>query len=152
MSKSKILCFTFVFILINMPILFAQFDEHIDVILKQENISFGQAVYIVLVASEQCDENAGVAGALEKLRSNGWKIRIKGENDAITLGEYSYLLMKAFNIPGGLMYMMFPGPRYAVRELEYKQLLVENPSQGRTLSGEEAMTLLARVVSWKEEE
>ncbi|MBN2536228.1 MAG: hypothetical protein JXB88_25325 [Spirochaetales bacterium] len=153
MSKSKLrcMCFMIIFIL-NVPVLFAQLNEQIDLLMEQEKASFGRAVYLVLVASEFCDESVTLAGALEILKGKDWGIPPKEAEDTLTLGEYSYLLMRAFNIQGGIMYKILPGPRYAVRELAYLKLILENPEPGRIVSGEEVMSLLTRVLSWKEGE
>lgn len=152
MSKSKITFICSILILLSIPVLYAQFNQQIDLLIEQENASYGRAVYLVLVASEYCDETVSLAQALEALQGKDWKIIPKGIDDTITLGEYSYLLMRAFNIPGGIMYMIFPGPRYAVRELVYHKLILENPESGRLLNGEEVMIMLTRVMSWKEGE
>ena len=150
MSKSKALCICFILIVLSIAFLHAQIEEQIDLLLEEESAGFGKAVYLVLVASEHCDETESLSGALGVLQKKNWDISLKGEGDAITLGEYSYLLMRAFNIKGGIMYMIFPGPRYAVRELVYHNLILENPNPDRQVSGEEVMTILTRVLNWKE--
>lgn len=152
MSKSKITCLLIILIFSGVPVLYAQLNKQIDILLEQEKASFGRAVYLVLVATENCDEDVTLTGALETLQRKDWKIRLKGVGDKITLGEYSFLLMKAFNIQGGIMYRIIPGPRYAVRELVYHKLILEKPEPGRTMSGGEVMSMLTRVLNWKEGE
>ena len=41
----------------------------------------------------------------------------RGSGQAVNLGEYPFLLMQAFELPGELMYRMAPGPRCATREI-----------------------------------
>jgi hypothetical protein len=138
--------------MVSISITYAQIEEQIDSLLKEENASFDKTAYIVLVASEYCEETQSPADALEILKSKNWNISTKGGGETISLGEYSYLLMKAFNIPGGIMYMLLPGPRYATRELAYLKLITEKPDPTRPVSGEEVMTILTRVLNRKEAE
>jgi hypothetical protein len=142
----------YILIALSIPVLYAQRNEQIDLLMEQENATFGSAVYMVLVAAEYCTETVSLADALKTLEGKDWDFGPKMVDDAITLGEYSYLLMKAFNIPGGIMFNIIPGPRYAVRELVYLKLILEDPEPGRLLSGEEVMTMLTRVLDWKEGE
>jgi hypothetical protein len=62
------------------------------------------------------------------------------------LGEYAYILMKAFHMQGGIMYSIFPGPRYASRELAFLEMIPGSASSGRTLSGEEVIRILGNVL------
>ncbi|MBN2444584.1 MAG: hypothetical protein JXJ04_24695 [Spirochaetales bacterium] len=152
MSKNKLIIICFILFMVSISITYAQLEEQIDSLLGEENAGFDKTTYVVLVASGECEETASLADALDTLKSKNWGITLKGSDDSISLGEYSYLLMKAFNIPGGIMYMLLPGPRYAVRELAYLKLLIENPDPARLMTGEEVMTILTRVLDWKEAE
>jgi hypothetical protein len=58
--------------------------------------------------------------------------------------------MRALDIPGGIMYSMFPGPRYAAREIAYLGFVRGSGAPGRTVSGNEVMYILGRVLEWKE--
>ena len=60
--------------------------------------------------------------------------------------------MKAFNLGGGLMYTLFPGPRYAYRELTFLNLLSSKGGPYREVSGLEVVNTLSRVLNWKEGE
>ena len=150
MLKSKVLCICFILIMLNIPFLYCQLEDQIDLLLEEEHASFGKAVYLVLVASDICGETATLDSALGVLKGKNWGITVKEAENPITLGEYSHLLMKAFNIPGGLLYMLIPGPRYAVRELAYHKLILEDPYPERPVSGNEVMTILTRLIDWKE--
>jgi hypothetical protein len=68
----------------------------------------------------------------------------------ITLGEYAFVLMKAFDIRGGIFYSIFPGPRYACRELAFLGLLDGKASPNRRLAGDEAVRVLGKVLEYRE--
>ena len=67
-----------------------------------------------------------------------------------TLGEVCFLIMETQGIKGGLFYALFPGPRYATRELASLGVLKGYTHPNRVVSGEEVMWILGAVLDWKE--
>jgi len=130
---------------------FAQSNGVIDEVLGQEKADFSMAAYLVLSAAEIVPESATPDEALSVLSEKGWGLAPSGDGATISLGQYSYLLMRAFGIPGGVMYRLFPGPRYATREAAFRGFVVDRPTPYRSVSGEEAIRILGAVLSWKEE-
>jgi hypothetical protein len=55
--------------------------------------------------------------------------------------------MRAFNIPGSFLYALFPGPRYAFRELDYLDLIPGRKDPAAKVSGERLLIILGRVLS-----
>lgn len=131
---------------------FAQSNALIDQVLSQKKVGYSYAVYLVLSASGVIKDTATPEQAMEALKQQNWGIKVPGESTNISLGQYAYLLMKAFNMEGGLMYRLIPGPRYATREIAYLGFVTENPSPYRSLSGQEAMEILNNLLAWKEEQ
>ncbi len=121
----------------------AQSNELIDRLLEQPQASFGAAAYLVLAASGSLDAEASEQQALDSLREKGWKLRAARAEDPIRLGELCFLIMKAFGEKGGLMYHLFPGPRYAVRELAYRGLVHGKVHSGRFPTGQEVVQILS---------
>jgi hypothetical protein len=128
----------------------AQSNSILDQMLESTRLSYGQAAYLALTASQRIPDSAETSQAAEALSGTGWKVRPRGADDPVTLGEYSFLLMRAFELKGGLFYRMIPGPRYAARELAYLRFIRGSGSPYRTLSGEEALGVLQRLLDWKE--
>jgi len=85
---------------------------------------------------------AGIIRAAEALAAQGWQAPQRPAAEALTLGEYCFLLMQAYELKGGLMYRIAPGARYAARELAYRKLIRGKAYPNRTLSGEEALAIL----------
>ncbi len=126
----------FVLVLLFIPqFIPAQSNEVIDRLIEQEQATFEDAFYMVKTA---VGEKADVLSSFD---SNG----------TITLGEYSYLLMEAFDLPSGIMYRLFPGPRYATREIAYQGFIRGSNMPGRPITGREVINILRRVMVWKEE-
>ncbi|MEE8590854.1 MAG: hypothetical protein V3T35_05980 [Spirochaetia bacterium] len=130
----------------------AQSNEVIDALLEEETTSFGQAAYLVLTASARISDDTTPAEAAAEIVGQGWTVPARTAEEPLTLGEYSFLLMQAFELKGGIMYRIIPGPRYAGRELAYLQFIKGNTSPYRTFSGEEAIGILGRLMEWKEEQ
>ncbi|MCK5008553.1 MAG: hypothetical protein KAR73_14270 [Spirochaetales bacterium] len=151
MTKKLILLLAFVLLgaVVNIS---AQSNEVIDALLEEETTSFGQAAYLVLTASGRISDDTTPAEAAAEIVGQGWTVPARTAEEPLTLGEYSFLLMQAFELKGGIMYRIIPGPRYAGRELAYLRFIKGNTSPYRTFSGEEAIGILGRLMEWKEEQ
>jgi hypothetical protein len=127
----------------------AQSNQVIDRLLEQPRASFGASAYLVLAASGLIDAEASEQQALAALGEKGWKLTARGADEPIRLGEYCYLIMEAFEVKGGLMYRIFPGPRYAVRELAYLEIVHGKAHGARLPSGQEAVQVLSSFLNRK---
>lgn len=132
--------------------LLAQQTEVIDEILLEDTAAFGKAIYLVLAAAGLVPDDVPIQEALRYLAGAGWGVRIKEADEPLKSGELCYVVMKAFGISGGLFYSIFPGPRYAARELKYLGFFTGNYAVGRSLSGEEVLRILGKALAWKEEQ
>ncbi len=131
--------------------LFAQSNLLIDELLLEDKAGFGKAMYLAFAAASAIPEEATVLNALAYLEGTGWGVRIKGADEPVELGDFSYVIIRSFDIPGGLFYRIFPGPRYAARELKYLGFLSGSYAVGRTLSGEQVLRILGNVLAWQGE-
>jgi hypothetical protein len=132
--------------------LWGQSNELLDELFEEPATTLEQAAYLVLTAAGRIPDDSSPADAAAALAAQGWTVPERSADEPLTLGEYSYLLMQAFELNGGLMYRIFPGPRYAGRELAYLQLIKGDTSPYRTFSGEEAIGILGRLMERKEEQ
>ncbi len=135
-------------ILSGMPV-FSQSNAILDEYLALETASFRHSAYIILSAANLIPEDASVEDALTKLDSLKW-LPVQGkEQETINLGDLSFLVMKAFDLPGGLLYSLFPSPRYAVRELLHRGIIINHGNPNRQVSSEEAMRIIRMGLDWK---
>lgn len=151
MTKTSILLLAFILLGAVLHVS-AQSNEVLDALLEEDTTSFGQAAYLVLTASARIPDDKSPAEAAAEMAGQGWKVPTRAAEEPLTLGEYSFLLMQAFELKGGIMYRIIPGPRYAGRELAYLKFIKGNTSPYRTFSGEEAIGILGRLMEWKEEQ
>jgi hypothetical protein len=144
MKKSG--AFFILFVLAVLP-LCAQSNQLLDQLLEEQQASFGDVVYMTLTASKLVPETATPDQAIQTLQQQGWQVKILPAGSPIMLGDYSYLLMKAFRLSGGIFYSLFPGPRYACRELGYLKVIPADARPLRSVSGEEAVRILGNVLT-----
>jgi hypothetical protein len=122
----------------------AQSNAVLDTLLDSREAAFGDTAYLVLSAAKVIPEKATPADAVWTLQAKNWGIAGRPAKEPITVGEYSFLLMQAFEVRGGILYRLFPGPRYACRELAFLGLLEGSTAARRRLSGGEAVRILSR--------
>ena len=151
--KRKIIFPFLLFVLVHLflpVLLFPQSNHIIDQLLQEEKATHGKAAYLVFTAAGMMQEE-GTADELEReamkeLEEAGLNPRGAGSDDPISLGGYSYLIMRAFSLRGGLFYSFFPSPRYASRELGFKGYIRGDSGAYRSLTGREAIAIIGRVV------
>ena len=124
----------------------AQSNEIIDDILEQDKLSCGNGAYLALSAGGLIPVDSSTEEAAAFMIERGWLSSAKSETDEMSLGEYSLAIMKAFKIKGGLMYTLFPSPRYASRELGYLGYISRDSGAYRTLGGGEAVSILGQIL------
>jgi outer membrane protein OmpA-like peptidoglycan-associated protein len=125
----------------------AQTAEERDLILNTEEITCSQAAWFVLTAAD-----AGSGDTFTAARENRWLPGRAEADSPIRLGELSLLIMRAFGLKGGVMYTLFPVPRYAFRELVYTQIIQGKNDSGSRLDGRDFLQILGRVLTYVEEE
>jgi hypothetical protein len=134
-----------------LTVLPAQSNELVDRLIEQEKTTYGVASYMIMSSIDELPEDATVQDALESVTAQDWAVSVPSEaSEPIRLGEYSYLIMRALEIEGGIMYRLFPGGRYAARELKHLEVIPTESAARRTLTGSEALLILRRAIEWKE--
>lgn len=152
MQKTKVfVILAAVIFLITAGSVSAQSNQVLDNLLLAQEANFGEAVYMIAVGSGIADEDMSVADAVQLVSENRWNKAGKGAGDKITLGEASFIIMKALKIRGGLMYMLFPSPRYAVRELDYLEFLNVEPHPRNKITGKDFLDILNKAIAYKED-
>jgi len=145
----KVLLFIVAAAFLAAPASFGQSNTLMDGYLGKARADYASSAYFILSAAGVVPETASPGEAVEKARAQ-WGIEPPEGRDSLTLGEFSHLVMRAFGIPGGILYPFVPGPRYAARELGYREFILDKPWPDRSLSGEEALSILGEALAWKE--
>ena len=128
----------------------AQSNEVLDVVLGQAALNYSNAAYLVGTASGRFPDTVTPEDAVSQLEKVGLGIPGRKADDPVTLGDFSYMLTRAFGMHGGIMYSILPGPRYATRELAFLDIISGPAKPGMSLSGERALRILEQIIHRRE--
>jgi hypothetical protein len=125
--------------------------EVIAAMQTAEEVTYREGGFAVLVAAGTLPRTAAPDAALnpELRRRLGWNSRPMDR--PLTVAEFSYLVVEAFDIPAGLMYRLAPGPRYAVRELRFRRILLDRVDATDDIAGVQALRMIGNAIEWKED-
>ncbi|AEF85234.1 hypothetical protein TREPR_0113 [Treponema primitia ZAS-2] len=130
--------------------LHGQTAKALDAILEKEHISNAEAAWVVLAAAELVGANASATEAFDYALSHKW-LPLKAEaGTEIKLDGLSLLIMKSFDIKGGLMYTYLPRGRYAYRAMVHRDLIQGFADPSLPVSGEQVLFIMSRVLAYTE--
>jgi hypothetical protein len=118
--------------------------------LDERPATFGDAAYVILSAAGLVPEESSGEEATSVVADRKLLPKTPLPTEPVTLGQVCFLIMKTQGMKGGLLYTLFPGPRYATRELASLGLLKGFTHPSRVVTGEEVMWILGAVLDWKE--
>jgi len=135
--------------------LFAQTAEKLEALLNERALNWSQAAAFILEASlEPAEEPAEISDpedAFSFAAGNNWLPKDAAPEDPARLNGVALLLMKSFDIKGGIFYRAFNGPHHAYRELVYKKIIRGNTDPDMPVSGQQLLLMLSRILSLQEE-
>ncbi|MDR1127883.1 MAG: hypothetical protein LBL20_01105 [Treponema sp.] len=124
----------------------AQTAAELDAVLETPALSYAQAARFVLGSLDAQAGGKGADAAFEEAAAKGWLPKKAAAAGQVRLGELSFLMARAFNIRGGFMYALLPGPRYAFRAMVGRSFIQGAADPGMTVSGERFLHILGRVL------
>jgi len=129
----------------------AQTAAELDTVINASVVTCAQAARFVTVSARGDTPTEGNAGhsqnEFEQSLEKGWLPKGTTPDESITLGKLSLLIMKAFDVRGGLMYTIFPGQRYAFRTMVSRSFIQGAADPAMKVSGQRFLDILGRVVS-----
>ncbi len=146
MKKRSLLVFAAAFTLAGVGHGFSQSNEVLDRLLEEQQATLGNAAYIVFLAAEIGTEDWSVDQSIQELQSRDWGFDDAAVDTVADLGSISFLIMRAFDMKGGIMYSLFPGRRYAAREFAFLGFVPGYASPARVLTGQEVTHILGRTL------
>jgi len=129
--------------------LMAQSNDRLDEILAQDQARLDTTSYLALSAAGLIAEDADPAAAFEAATASGWLPKGAQASDGVSVEALAFLLMKAEKVPGGVVWMVFPNPRTAYRELDYRGLINVSAGPARLVAGDEVVRTLQAVLALK---
>jgi hypothetical protein len=138
------------FVLLTAPVfLYPQTAERIERLLETSAVSYEDAASFVLEAADLLDAPTP-AEALSYAVDRGWLPRGGAVSGRARLDGVSLLIMRSFNIRGGLFYSAARNSHYAYRELVYLNVIQGRNDPAMAVSGDLLLFMINRVLSYKE--
>jgi hypothetical protein len=117
----------------------------LDAVLDSAALTWGEAAGFILAAAGKGEYSGEDAfGALAAMTALPRKAESGGP---VSLGGVSLIIMKAFDISGGL-YRFFPNGHYAYRELVYLGIIQGRSDPDMKVSGERLLQILGRALDY----
>jgi hypothetical protein len=100
---------------------------------------------IVGAASGSLEPEVRIDEARAALARLGIRLPRAPDDSRISCADFAYLVAQLFDLPGGIAYRAFPGPRTAFRESLRLGLLPPGARPDRALSGADLLFILRRL-------
>jgi outer membrane protein OmpA-like peptidoglycan-associated protein len=121
--------------------------DELESLLASEKLSCAQAARFTLEAADAAvftDPEEAFRYALERK----WLPAGSLPGSPVRLKGVALLIMRAFNLRGGVFYSLFKNPHYSYRELVYKKIILGRTDPDQTISGELFLQILGRTFSF----
>jgi hypothetical protein len=123
----------------------------IETLLSTGAVTYGAAARFLLEASETL-KTSKPEEAFQYAVEQNWLPKNAAADDPARLDAISLLLMRSFNIKGGLFYSITKNSHYAYRELVYKKIIQGRADPAMNISGERLLLITGRILSQGESE
>jgi outer membrane protein OmpA-like peptidoglycan-associated protein len=121
----------------------------IETLINAKEITYAQSARFVLEASNTlATENQ--EEAFQYAVGQGWLPKNINAGDSARLNHICLLLMRSFNSKGGMMYSLTKSPRYAYRELTYRNILQSRKDPSMLVSGAQLLYYVNRILGSQE--
>lgn len=130
----------------------AQTAERLEEVLAQDELTVGLAAYVAAASGGLIAEDGSIDEAMQALERIGFPVERVSAEQRIRTDQFAFMLMLAHERSGGILYTLFPGPRYAFRELRHERVIQRRGDPNERLSGSRALRLTERVLNIVEAE
>jgi len=145
--KGVLMVFMLLCFLITPAFLSAQsMTEEFGTLLNTGAVTYGQAVRFALEASGAL-ETRSHEEAFQYVMERKWLPKNISFNAEARLDVISLLLMRSFDINGGIFYFLFKSPHHAYRELVYRDVIRGRADPAMKVSGGLFILMIERILS-----
>lgn len=123
----------------------------LESLIDNPAVTYAQAARFVLEAADVTIK-ANPAEAFNYAAERNWLPKKAMPGDAAKFNGISLLLMKSFNLKGGFLYSITKNSHYAYRELVYLGVIQGRTDPYMTVSGDDFLYMVSRILSIKEAE
>lgn len=131
--------------------LFGQSASFVEAYAQSEAVEGDQTVFLLGIAVGRLEPDAQFnAAAVE--RATIRSVELYAASEQLTLSEFSFLLAEYFEIRPSMMGRLFPGPRYALRDLRSERVLFYEADAAAPVPGDVALRTIRRALASEEAE
>ena len=120
--------------------------QEIETFLNAKTVTYAQAARFVLEAANALATD-NREEAFNYAVQHDWLSKKLSSNDSARLDNISLLLMRSFNLKGGIMYTITKSPHYAYRELVYLNVIQNRADPSVPVSGEQLLFYINRILA-----
>ncbi len=120
----------------------AQSSQKISELLEFQNLTNGQASYLIASCMGLVEENASDEDSYKVLVSEKLFKESNSPDQLLTLAKAAHLCVKSSGIKGGLLYSIFHNDRYAFRELKALGIIPVSMDPSVKVSGTDLIALM----------
>ena len=124
----------------------AQSADWIESLLATDRVSYADAALLVLEAADKLAAPTP-AEAFRFAAERNWLPRNAGADDEVRLDGLSLLVMRAFDMKGGLFYTLTKSAHHAYRELAYRNVIQGRADPLMPVSGDFLLHTVNRVLA-----
>ena len=151
--KSRIFSvLVFLFLAISSP-LYSQTAVKLEALLETPELTWEQAAAFILEAADveiPAMEASPTGLAFSFAMEQKWLPKKASLSDTALHNGVALLLMRSFNIKGGIFYRISKSPHHAYRELVYKNVIRGNVDPYMPVSGPELLFMVNLILAMKE--
>lgn len=129
--------------------LYSQSNGRLDELLSQNPARLDYVSYLLLSASGDISEDDSPSAAFDCAASLGLFPPDVTPESSVRIDLLSFMLMKTLDLSGGVLYRLFPGPRYAYKHLVYLGVVADSGEPARLVAGDEAVRSLGYALEFK---
>ena len=124
----------------------AQSADWIEALLTKDSVTYADAALLVLQAADT-PAAPTAAAAFGYAAERNWLPKGAAADDAVRLSGLSLLVMRAFDMRGGLFYTLTKSPHHAYRELVYRNIIQGRADPMMPVSGDLLLFTVNRVLA-----
>ena len=122
----------------------------VDEYAQQPRVDGAETIYLLAVATGELDVTTPFSLDVAE-QAAGERTRHLADRDTLTLSELAFLISSHLDIRTGLMNTLFPGPRYALRDLRRERVILYDVDAASPVPGEVALRTIRRALEWRSE-
>lgn len=119
----------------------AQSADAVTKMIEADEATVGDTAYFLAVYLNAVPESSPASAALSALQDSGICLAGASADDVLTYKVFAGMLMRAWDVKGGLMYSLTGSDRYALRELQAQGFIPSSVDPMAAVTGYQTLAI-----------